>query len=128
MSLIEPVSVAENNMKGFCAPCSTVLFMVRYSDRRREMKISEDIRSVTYLKSNAADMLRQINETHRPVIITQNGEPRGVLRDPESYKRVKSAIGFMKLLAQGEVDVREDRTTGQKKMFRRLKNRLKAGI
>lgn len=48
------------------------------------MKISEDIRPVTYLKSKAADMLQQINETHRPVIITQKGEPRAVLQDPES--------------------------------------------
>jgi len=37
------------------------------------MNISEDIRPVTYLKSRAADLLKQINETHRPVIITQNG-------------------------------------------------------
>ncbi len=29
---------------------------------------------MTYLKSRAADLLRQINETHRPVSITQNGE------------------------------------------------------
>ncbi len=65
------------------------------------MKIAEDIRPVTYLKSRAADILAQINETHRPVIITQNGEPRAVLQDPESYERIKSAIGLMKLLTHG---------------------------
>jgi len=107
--------------------CHIGLFMVRYSDRRWEMKISEDIRPVTYLKSKAADMLQQINETHRPVIITQNGEHRGVLQDPESYERMKSAIGLMKLLAQGEEDIRKGRTTGQEEMFRRLENKLKAG-
>jgi prevent-host-death family protein len=37
------------------------------------MKINEDIRPVTYLKSRAADLLAQVNESHRPVIITQNG-------------------------------------------------------
>ncbi len=91
------------------------------------MKISEDIRPVTYLKSKAADMLQQINETHRPVIITQNGEPRAVLQDPESYERMKSAIGLMKLLAQGEEDIRKGRTTEQEEMFKRLESRLKAG-
>jgi prevent-host-death family protein len=91
------------------------------------MKISEDIRPVTYLKSKAADMLQQINETHRPVIITQNGEPRAVLQDPESYERMKSAIGLMKLLAQGEEDIRKGRTTGQEEMFGRLENKLKTG-
>ncbi len=89
------------------------------------MKISEDIRPVTYLKSKAADMLHQINETHSPVIITQNGEARAVLQDPESYERMKSAIGLMKLFAQGEEDVRKGRTTEQEEMFRRLETKLK---
>jgi len=89
------------------------------------MKISEDIRPVTYLKSKAADILLQINETHRPVIITQNGEPRAVLQDPESYERMKSAIGLMKLLAQGEEDIRKGRTTDQDELFSRLESKLK---
>lgn len=91
------------------------------------MKITEDIRPVTYLKSRAADMLAQINETHRPVIITQNGEPRAVLQDPESYERMKSAIGLMKLLAQGEEDIRLGRTREQGELFKRLQNKLKSG-
>ena len=90
------------------------------------MKISEDIRPVTYLKSKAADMLMQINKTRRPVIITQNGEPRAVLQDPESYERMKSAIGLMKLLAQGEEDIRHGNTSEQEVMFKRLEKKLKA--
>jgi len=84
------------------------------------MKIREDIRPVTYLKSRAADLLKQLNETRRPVIITQNGEPRAVLQDPESYERMKTAIGLMKLLAQGEEDLRLGKTSDQNQVFRRL--------
>jgi len=51
------------------------------------MNITGDIKPVTYLNSKAADLSNQINDTHRPVIITQNGEPRAVLQDPESYER-----------------------------------------
>ena len=58
------------------------------------MKVSSDIKPVSYLKSNAADILKQINETHRPIVITQNGEPRGVLQDPETYDSMKKAIGI----------------------------------
>lgn len=90
------------------------------------MKITEDIKPVTYLKSNIAEMLNQINETHRPVVITQNGEPRAVLQDPESYERMKSAIGLMKLLAQGEEDVRIGRTREQDEVFSRLKAKIKS--
>jgi len=90
------------------------------------MKISEDIRPVTYLKSKAADILLQVNETHRPVIITQNGEPRAVLQDPESYEHMRAAIGLMKLLTQGEEQVRLGKVSDQEEMFQRLENTLKA--
>ena len=69
------------------------------------MSIDEDIRPVTYLKSRAADLLRQVNRTRRPVIITQNGEPRAVLQDPKSYEDMRNALGLLKLIAQGEEDI-----------------------
>ena len=65
------------------------------------MNISRDIKTVTYLKAKAADLLKQINETHRPVIITQNGKPRAVLHDPESHENMRNAIGILKLISQG---------------------------
>lgn len=91
------------------------------------MKIKEDIRSVTYLKSRAADLLEQINDTQRPVVITQKGEARGVLLDPDSYERLRATIGLLKLLAQGERDVLEGRVIEQHTLFAKLEQRLKAG-
>ena len=91
------------------------------------MKVSEDIRPVTYLKSRAADLLAQVNETHRPVIITQNGEARAVLQDPESYEKMRAAIGLLKLVAQGEEDVRGGRVSGQEAIFARLEQKRKSG-
>lgn len=90
------------------------------------MKIKEDIRPVTYLKSKAADLLAQINATHRPVVITQNGEARAVLQDPESYEQMRRAIGLLKLVAQGEEDVRDGRTVSQEEVFAGLRKRLAA--
>ena len=89
------------------------------------MNTKEDIRPVTYLKSRAADLLEQINTTHRPVIITQNGEARGVLQDPETYDRMRTAIGLLKLIAQGEEDVRAGRLIDQDSLFDRIETGLK---
>jgi prevent-host-death family protein len=89
------------------------------------MNIVNDIKPVTYLKSKAADLLKQINETQRPVIITQNGEPRAVLQDPESYENMRNAIGMLKLISQGEADVRGGRTKAQEKMFNEIEDALK---
>ena len=88
------------------------------------MNIVNDIKPVTYLKSRAADLLNQINETQRPVIITQNGAPRAVLQDPVSYENMRNAIGMLKLISQGEVDIRCGSTKPQGKMFDEIENSL----
>lgn len=90
------------------------------------MNITNDIKPVTYLKSRAADLLNQINETHRPVIITQNGEPRAILQDPKSYENMRNAIGLLKLISAGEADVREGRDISQDKVFDEIETSLKA--
>jgi len=92
------------------------------------VNIIDDIRPVTYLKSKAADLLIQINKTHRPVIITQNGEPRAVLQDPKSYENMRNAIGILKLISQGESDVHNGQTKTQEKVFNELENSLKAKL
>lgn len=89
------------------------------------MNITSDIKPVTYLKLRAADLLRQINETRRPVIITQNGEPRAVLQDPESYENMRNAIGLLKLISAGEADIREGRTKLQEEVFGEIESSLK---
>ncbi|MCX5817856.1 MAG: type II toxin-antitoxin system Phd/YefM family antitoxin [Proteobacteria bacterium] len=89
------------------------------------MNIQRDIKPVTYLKSKAADLLKQINETHRPVVITQNGEPRAVLQDPESYENMRNAIGILKLISQGEEDIRNRKSKAQDELFNEIENTLK---
>ena len=89
------------------------------------MNISQDIKPVTYLKSRASDLLKQINETHRPVIITQNGEPRAILQDPKSYEDMRNAIGLLKLIAQGEEDIRDGKSKSQEEVFKDIDNLLK---
>jgi len=89
------------------------------------MNITSDIKSVTYLKSKAADLLNQVNKTHRPVVITQNGEPRAVLQDPKSYENMRNAIGILKLVSQGEGDIKNGRTKSQEDVFKDIEITLK---
>ena len=89
------------------------------------MNITNDIRPVTYLKAKAADLLKQVNETHRPVIITQNGEPRAVLQDPQSFEDMRNAIGILKLLSQGETDVKNGKTQTHEDVFADLEKMLR---
>jgi prevent-host-death family protein len=88
------------------------------------MNISTDIKSVSYLKSRAADLFEQVNETHRPVIITQNGEPRAILQDPKSYESMHKAIGILKLISQGEEDIKKGKTNTQEQVFENIEDIL----
>ncbi len=89
------------------------------------MQITNDIRSITYLKSRAADVLKQINETHRPMIITQNGEAKAVIQDPKSYEDMKNAISLLKLLSFAEEDVRKGNVFDEKDVFVSIDELLK---
>ena len=88
------------------------------------MKISSDIKPVSYLKTHTADILKKINQTHRPIIITQNGEPRAVLQDPESYDNMLKAIGLLKLISQGEDDIKKRKMKPQARVFNNVERLL----
>ncbi|MEW6622055.1 MAG: type II toxin-antitoxin system Phd/YefM family antitoxin [Bacillota bacterium] len=81
------------------------------------MNIKEDIRPISYIKANAAEILAQVNETQRPVYVTQNGEARAVLLDTETYEKMKKAIGLLKLLTQGERDIVHGKVLSQEDFF-----------
>ncbi|MFK5882184.1 MAG: type II toxin-antitoxin system Phd/YefM family antitoxin [Sulfurospirillum sp.] len=88
------------------------------------MQIVNDIKPVTYLKSRAADVLKYINETHRPMIITQNGEAKAVIQDPKSYQDMKNALTIMKLLSFAEEDIRNGNLHTQEDVFNSIEELL----
>ena len=89
------------------------------------MQIIYDIKSVTYLKSKAADVLKHINETHRPMIITQNGEAKAVIQDPKSYEDMKNAISILKLLSFAEDDIKNGNLHNEEDVFDSVEELLK---
>ena len=88
------------------------------------MQIVNDIKPVTYLKNRAADILKYINETHRPMIITQNGEAKAVIQDPKSYEDMKNALAIMKLLSFAEEDIRNGNIHTEEDVFNSVEELL----
>jgi len=88
------------------------------------MKSTEDIRPISYIKSHAADILKQVNSTHRPIYITQNGEAKGVIVDTESYENMQNALGLLKLVSQGEKDIENNNLTEQSKVFDSIESKF----
>lgn len=80
----------------------------------RTLQVTEDILAVSDFKTHASKILNTINENGRPVIITQNGKPAGVLISPEEFDRYREREDFVAAVAEGRQDAAEGRTHGVK--------------
>lgn len=69
------------------------------------MRFTTQVKSISYLKANAAEMLEKLAEQREPVLITQNGEARAVLQDVASYDEMQETLALLKLLALGQQDI-----------------------
>jgi prevent-host-death family protein len=76
------------------------------------------------MKTKAAELLRTVRENRRPVVITQSGEPKGVLMDFDSYQELRRATLLLRIVAQGETDARDGRAATQGRVFKELRKRL----
>ncbi len=70
----------------------------------------ERIKPISYIKANAAEVMRNLAEVREPYIITQNGEATAVLQDIHSYQATQETLAMLQLLMMGERDVAEGRT------------------
>jgi prevent-host-death family protein len=88
------------------------------------MDLQSDIRPISYVKSNAAEMLRQVNESRNPIVITQNGEAKAVLLDTASFQEMRDALGIMKLISQSEHDIQHEKTLSHEDAMKLVRNRI----
>ena len=69
------------------------------------MRYSSQVKPISYLKANAADVLSQLAEQREPMVITQNGEAKAVLQDVASFEETQETLAMLKILALGNQDV-----------------------
>ena len=69
------------------------------------MRYSSQVKPISYLKANAAEVLSKIAEDREPLVITQNGEAKAVLQDVASYEQTQETLALLKLLALGQQDI-----------------------
>jgi prevent-host-death family protein len=69
------------------------------------MRYSSQVKPISYLKANAAEVLTNLAEQREPLIITQNGEAKAVLQDVASFEETQETLALLKILALGNQDV-----------------------
>ncbi|GBE46871.1 phd_YefM [bacterium BMS3Bbin12] len=85
------------------------------------MKYSTQIKPISYLKANAAEIMRELSEQRRPLVITQNGEAKAVIQDVVSYEETQETLALLKILALGNRQIEEGRVVRAKVAFKRLR-------
>lgn len=85
------------------------------------MRLSTQVRPISYLKANAAEVLSDIADTRQPMVITQNGEAKAVLQDVASFEQGQETLALLKLLALGQQDVEALRTKPAREVAERLR-------
>jgi len=89
------------------------------------MKIAQDIKPISYVKSHSADVLVQLNESHRPLFVTQNGEAKAVMLDPHTFQSMQDTIKLLKIITHSEQEIREGKVRKQADVFKEFDERFK---
>lgn len=71
------------------------------------MRYSDHIKPISYLRSNTARIVEELNDTRSSMIITQNGEAKAVLQDIVSYEETQETLALLKILALGQKQIKE---------------------
>ncbi len=88
------------------------------------MRIQEDIKPVKVMRTQATELLRTVSETRRPVVITENGEPKGVLLDVASYQSLIDTSLMLKLIGLSEEEEQAGKTVPQDEVFAEARRRF----
>jgi len=89
------------------------------------MKLSHQIKPVSYLKANTAEILRTIAEQGEPLVITQNGEAKAVLQDIVSYEQTQETLALLKILALGQRQIEQQDFKPAGEVVKRLRGEQK---
>ncbi|PMS15362.1 prevent-host-death protein [Trinickia dabaoshanensis] len=73
------------------------------------MKLSTQVKPISYLKSHAAEIVKEISESREPMLITQNGEAKLVVMDVRSYEDYEQTLALLKILTLGNREIEQGR-------------------
>jgi prevent-host-death family protein len=83
------------------------------------MKPSQ-VKPISYLKSHAAEIVRDITESREPMLITQNGEAKVVVQDAQAYEDLQQTVALLKILAMGRQEIAAGKLTPASDVFAEL--------
>ncbi len=90
------------------------------------MKLSSQIKPISYLKAHAAEIVRNLGKQGEPLIITQNGEAKVVIQDIASYEQTQETMALLKVLALGTRQIEEGKVQPAGDVIKRMREQRKS--
>ena len=88
------------------------------------MRYSTQIKPISYLKANAAEVLKELAAQRQPMVITQNGEAKAVIQDVASYEETQETLALLKILALGNSQVAQGKVKPLTDVLNALRERV----
>ena len=88
------------------------------------MKFSESVKPISYLKAHASEVIRDVTENQKTLLITHNGEAKVVLQDVKLYEQTLEALALLKILAMNSKDIRKGKSKTIDKTFKEVRKRI----
>jgi prevent-host-death family protein len=85
------------------------------------MRYSTQIKPISYLKANAAEVLQELTDQRQPMVITQNGEAKAVIQDVASYEQTQETLALLKILALGNQQIVQGRVKPLADVIKRVR-------
>ena len=87
------------------------------------MPYSTQMKSISYLRKNTAEVLQELTERRKPLVITQNGEAKAVIQDVASYEETQETLALLKILALGNQQIARGKVKPAAEVVKRLRDR-----
>jgi prevent-host-death family protein len=85
------------------------------------MRLSNQIKPISYLKAHAAEIIRHLGKKGEPLIITQNGEAKVVIQDIKMYEQIQETMALLKILALGNSQIEQGKVILASDAIKRLR-------
>ncbi len=90
------------------------------------MRYSTQIKPISYIKANAAEVLERLHETIDPIIITQHGEAKAVLMDIRAYEEAQETLAMLQIILHGDQQFRDGKARPAADVLAELRADLEA--
>lgn len=88
------------------------------------MKYSESIKPISYLKAHASEIIRDLPNNQKTLIITQNGEAKAIVQDIKTYEELQESLALLKILAGSNVNIQKNELKPAREAFKDIKSRI----